>query len=133
MENNIESKKVFSNIWSNIYKIIGGETRFKDKFEFIEGTEATARRTDNKITVEFVNFNSLGVNDGSTDGYIYGQTGHLGGKPKLVRLMKTEECDKRLYSDLLHNYAHEMVHVASHHCQKELNSTSGNNRNGFTF
>lgn len=30
MENNIESKKVFSNIWSNIYKIIGGENRFKD-------------------------------------------------------------------------------------------------------
>ena len=55
MENNIESKKVFSNIWSNIYKIIGGETRFRDKFEFIEGTEATARRTDNKITVELIN------------------------------------------------------------------------------
>ena len=133
MENNIESKKVFTNIWSNIYKIIGGETRFKDKFEFIEGTEETARRTDNKITVEFVNFNSLGVNDDSTDGYIYGQTGYLRGKPKLVRLMKAEECDKRLYSDLIHNYAHEMVHVASRHCPKELNSTSDNNRNEFIF
>ena len=133
MENTIESKKVFTNIWSNIYKIIGGETRFKDKFEFIEGTEETARRTDNKITVEFVNFNSLGVNDDSTDGYIYGQTGYLRGKPKLVRLMKAEECDKRLYSDLIHNYAHEMVHVASRHCPKELNSTSDNNRNECIF
>ena len=129
MENTIESKKVFTNIWSNIYKIIGGETRFKDKFEFIEGTEETARRTDNKITVEFVNFNNLGIDNC----YTYGQTGYLRGKPKLVRLMKVEECDKRLYSDLIHNYAHEMVHVASHHCQKELNSTSDNNRNGFTF
>lgn len=129
MENNIESKKVFSNIWSNIYKIIGGETRFKDKFEFIEGTEETARRTDNKITVKFVNFNNLGIDNC----YTYGQTGYLRGKPKLVRLMKVEECDKRLYSDLIHNYAHEMVHVASRHCQKELNSTSGNNRNEFIF
>lgn len=125
----MQSKKIFSNIWSNVYKIIGGETRFKDKFEFIEGTQETARRTDNKITVEFVNFNSLGINNG----YTYGQTGYLGGKPKLIKLMKAEECDKRLYSDLIHNYGHEMVHVASHHCQKELNSTSGNNRNGFTF
>lgn len=133
MENNIESKKVFSNIWSNVYKIIGGETRFKDKFEFIEGTEETARRTDNKITVEFVNFNNLGINGNSADGYIYGQTGYLRGKPKLVMLMKVEECDERLYSDLIHNYAHEMVHVASRHCQKELNSTNGNNRNEFTF
>lgn len=129
MENNMQSKKVFTNIWSNIYKIIGGETRFKDKFEFIEGTQETARRNDNKITVEFVNFNSLGINNG----YTYGQTGYLGGKPKLIRLMKAEECDKRLYSDLIHNYGHEMVHVASQHCQKELNSTSDNNRNGFTF
>ena len=129
MENTIESKKVFTNIWSNIYKIIGGETRFKDKFEFIEGTEETARRTDNKITVEFVNFNNLGIDNC----YTYGQTGYLRGKPKLVRLMKVEECDKRLYSDLIHNYAHEMVHVASRHCQKELNSTSGNNRNEFIF
>ena len=129
MENTIESKKVFTNIWSNIYKIIGGETRFKDKFEFIEGTEETARRTDNKITVEFVNFNNLGIDNC----YTYGQTGYLRGKPKLVRLMKVEECDKRLYSDLIHNYAHEMFHVASHHCQKKLNSTSGNNRNGFIF
>lgn len=32
MENNMESKKIFSNIWSNVYKIIGGETRFKDEF-----------------------------------------------------------------------------------------------------
>ena len=48
-------------------------------------------------------------------------------------LMKVEECDERLYSDLIHNYAHEMVHVASRHCQKELNSTSGNNRNEFIF
>ena len=71
MENNIESKKVFTNIWSNIYKIIGGATRFKDKFEFIEGTEETARRTDNKITVEFVNFNNLGINGNSADGYIW--------------------------------------------------------------
>ena len=125
----MQSKKIFSNIWSNVYKIIGGETQFKDKFEFIEGTQETARRTDNKITVEFVNFNSLGINND----YTYGQTGYLGGKPKLIRLMKAEECDKRLYSDLIHNYGHEMVHVASHHCQKELNSTSGNNRNGFTF
>ena len=129
MEINMQSKKVFSNIWSNIYKIIGGETRFKDKFEFIEGTEETARRTDNKITVEFVNFNNLGIDNC----YTYGQTGYLRGKPKLVRLMKVEECDKRLYSDLIHNYAHEMVHVASRHCQKELNSTSGNNRNEFIF
>ena len=129
MENTIESKKVFTNIWSNIYKIIGGETRFKDKFEFIEGTEETARRTDNKITVEFVNFNNLGIDNC----YTYGQTGYLRGKPKLVRLMKVEECDKRLYSDLIHNYAHEMVHVASRHCQKELNSTSDNNRNEFIF
>ena len=125
----MQSKRVFTNIWSNVYKIIGGETRFKDKFEFIEGTEETARRTDNKITVEFVNFNNLGIDNC----YTYGQTGYLRGKPKLVRLMKVEECDKRLYSDLIHNYAHEMVHVASHHCQKELNSTSDNNRNGFTF
>ena len=64
---------------------------------------------------------------------IYGQTGYLRGKPKLVRLMKVEECDKRLYSDLIHNYAHEIVHVASRHCQKELNSTIDNNRNKFIF
>lgn len=32
----MQSKRVFTNIWSNAYKIIGGETRFKDKFEFIE-------------------------------------------------------------------------------------------------
>ena len=54
----------------------------------------------------------MGVNDGSTDGYIYGQTGYLGGKPKLVRLMKTEECDKRLYSDLIHNYAMALTKMA---------------------
>lgn len=129
----MESKKVFTNIWSNIYKIIGGEIRFKDKFDFIEGAQETARRADNKITIEFVNFNSLGTNNGCTDRYIYGQTGYLVGKPKLVRLMKAEECDKRFYSDLIHNYAHEMVHVACQHCQKELNSTSGNNRNEFIF
>ena len=67
----MESKKVFTNIWSNVYKIIGGETSFKDKFEFIEGTQETARRTDNKITIEFFNFNSLGINDGHIDRYIY--------------------------------------------------------------
>ena len=126
MNNNERSKKIFSDIWSSIYKTIGGETAFKNKFEFIEGTQEAAKRRDGKITVEFINCNKLGIKNGHI--HTYGQTRYLRGKPKLVKLMKAEESDERLYLDLIHNYAHEMIHVASAQCQKNLNNERNNNR-----
>ena len=54
MQNNMHSNRVFNRVWSSVYKIIGGETKFKDNFKFIEGTEETSRREDGKITIQFV-------------------------------------------------------------------------------
>ena len=39
-----------------------------------------------------------------------------------------DEITKDIILDLIHNYAHEMIHVASAQCQKNLNNERNNNR-----
>lgn len=118
----MEPSDLFKRAWNCVYKIIGGETKFKNNFNFITGDALTARKNKGKITFQFCDISTLGGNG------IIGRTGYLNGRPRFLQLANLKNTSVPVV-DYLHNYAHELVHVALTNCQKGSIGISSNSEN----
>ncbi len=92
----------FQEAWNSASRIIVGETKVRNGFSFVEGTPIDAQNNDRDITINF-------CNDEFGKG-VLGRTGYLKNRPRLVQLVK-DKVGKFYYNDIIHNYAHELVHV----------------------